>query len=67
MSAAPPNNPLTREDAASLIRYVTSNLIVRQLQSILKAEGQPTSGLKAPLQKRLTNRNPPRQRAPPCV
>ena len=40
----------------TLTRYVMSHLIVRQLQSILKSEGLPTSGLKAPLQKRLTGR-----------
>ena len=45
---------VTREDATMLIRKVTGNLIVRQLQAILKSEGQPTSGLKNPLQKRLT-------------
>ncbi|KAG0637707.1 putative SUMO ligase SizA [Tuber brumale] len=41
-------------ERSSLIRYVMSHLIVRQLQSVLKSEGLPTSGLKAPLQKRLT-------------
>jgi E3 SUMO-protein ligase PIAS1 len=50
---------ITRENAASLIRFVNSSLIVRQLQTVLKLEGQPTSGLKAPLQKRLTNRKFP--------
>ncbi|CUS11220.1 unnamed protein product [Tuber aestivum] len=43
-------------ERSSLIRYVMSHLIVRQLQSVLKSEGLPTSGLKAPLQKRLTAR-----------
>ncbi|RPB05779.1 hypothetical protein L873DRAFT_1825051 [Choiromyces venosus 120613-1] len=42
-------------ERSSLIRYVMSHLIVRQLQAVLKSEGLPTSGLKAPLQKRLTS------------
>lgn len=44
------------EDVSSLIRYVGSSLIVRQLQAVLKAEGHAISGLKAPLQKRLIAR-----------
>lgn len=43
-------------ERSALIRYVMSHLIVKNLQSVLKAEGLPTSGLKAPLQKRLTTR-----------
>ncbi|KAF8249442.1 hypothetical protein K440DRAFT_621493 [Wilcoxina mikolae CBS 423.85] len=46
---------ITRENAATLIRFVNSHLIVRQLQAVLKLEGQPTSGLKSPLQQRLTS------------
>ncbi|KAF8532982.1 PINIT domain-containing protein [Trichophaea hybrida] len=46
---------ITRENATSLIRFVNSHLIVRQLQAVLKLEGQPTSGLKSPLQQRLTS------------
>ncbi|KAA8911106.1 PINIT domain-containing protein [Sphaerosporella brunnea] len=44
---------ITKDEAASLMRYVNSHLIVRQLQHVLKNEGQPASGLKAPLQRRL--------------
>ncbi|KAI5803235.1 PINIT domain-containing protein [Geopyxis carbonaria] len=44
---------IRREDVAALIRHINSNLIVRQLQSVLKNTGQPTSGLKIFLQRRL--------------
>ncbi|RPB07617.1 hypothetical protein P167DRAFT_529856 [Morchella conica CCBAS932] len=43
----------SRNDNQHLIRHVSNSLIVRQLQAVLKAEGQPASGLKAMLQKRL--------------
>lgn len=46
-------NSITREEVTSLIRYINSTLIVRQLQTVLKSEGQPTSGLKSALQNRL--------------
>lgn len=42
-------------DNQLLIRHVSNSLIVRQLQAVLKAEGQPASGLKAMLQRRLVS------------
>lgn len=41
------------QDTQLLIRHVSSSLIVRQLQHVLKQENQPASGLKAMLQRRL--------------
>jgi hypothetical protein len=52
---------ISKEDATSLMRYVNSQLIVKQLQHVLKMEGQPTSGLKAPLQRRLITCKIPEQ------
>ncbi|KAL7268210.1 E3 SUMO-protein ligase pli1 [Rhizina undulata] len=40
-------------EAAALLKIVHSSLIVKQLQTVLKAEGQPASGLKNSLQRRL--------------
>ncbi|CCX07272.1 Similar to E3 SUMO-protein ligase pli1; acc. no. O94451 [Pyronema omphalodes CBS 100304] len=55
MSASSSHPPITKDSTTFLIRSVNTQLIVRQLQSVLKQENQPTSGLKASLQKRLSN------------
>ncbi|KAI5815972.1 PINIT domain-containing protein [Pyronema omphalodes] len=55
MSASSSLPPITKDSTTFLIRSVNTQLIVRQLQSVLKQENQPTSGLKASLQKRLSN------------
>lgn len=46
-------------DATGLIRYIKANLLVKDLQVLLRFLGLPSTGLKAVLQERLQERTLP--------